>query len=209
MSNPTNAGSIEDAVSVLRAGGLVSLPTDTLYALAARARDDSAVLRVFEIKGREPGKPLPLFVSDTEMAERFAVVDERARTLATRFWPGALTIVLRKLPDFDSEALSGGETVALRVPDQPFTLDVIRALGEPITATSANLSGGANPDTPEEVRRQLEGRLDLIIDAGRCAVGVSSTIVDCTGPDITILRKGAIEEADIRAALGPGLKGTT
>jgi L-threonylcarbamoyladenylate synthase len=163
---------------------------------------------VFAIKGREPGKPLPLFVSDVDMAERFAVVDERARSLARRFWPGALTIVLPKQPDFESEALSGGATVALRVPDQAFALEVIRGLGEPITATSANLSGDKNPDTPEEVRRQLDGRLDLIIDAGRCAVGVSSTIVDCTGVDISILRQGAIDEADIRAALEPGSKGT-
>lgn len=208
MNSSPTAGSIDEAVSVLRAGGLVSLPTDTLYALAARARDDAAVLRVFEIKGREPGKPLPLFVSDVEMADRFAVVNERARILATRFWPGALTIVLQKRPDFDSEALSGGETVALRVPDQPFALEVIRALGEPITATSANLSGGVNPDTPEEVRRQLDGRLDLIVDAGPCAVGVSSTIVDCTADEIAILRRGAIEDADILAVLASGTKGT-
>jgi L-threonylcarbamoyladenylate synthase len=172
-----------------------------LYALAARALDREAVLRVFDMKGREPGKPLPLFVADLAMAERYAVIDARARRLAERFWPGALTMVFAKRASFDSEALSGGGTVALRVPAHDIAREVIAGLGEPITATSANLSGGREPDTAEEVRRQLGDRLDLVLDAGPCAIGVSSTIVDCSTPELRVLRYGAIAETDVRAAL--------
>jgi L-threonylcarbamoyladenylate synthase len=172
-----------------------------LYALVARTRDDAAVRHVFAIKGREADKPLPLLVADAAMAERIAFLGETARALTRRFWPGALTVVVEKRPGFDSLALAGGNTVALRVPDHPIALDVIRRLGEPVTATSANLSGGPDPDSADEVRQQIGDAIDFILDAGACPVGVASTIVDCTGDDIAILRPGAISEAAIRAAL--------
>jgi L-threonylcarbamoyladenylate synthase len=175
-----------------------------LYALAAVATDPAAVARVFEIKGREGAKPLPLFVSGVAMAERAGVLDQRARQLAMRFWPGALTIVVAKQPRFESEALAGGETIALRAPDHEAALGVLRALDQPITGTSANLSGGPDPDTANEVQRQLGDRLDLIVDAGPCRVGVSSTIVDCTGGELKVLRLGAISEDEIRTALSEG-----
>jgi L-threonylcarbamoyladenylate synthase len=201
MTIPDFAANVDAAVSTLRSGNLIALPTDTLYALAAAANDAPAVRRVFEIKGREAAKPLPLFVADLAMAERTGVFNERARRLIERFWPGALTIVVSKQPGFESDALVGGDTVALRAPDHDLALAVIRALDVPITGTSANLSGGADPDTATEVKRQIGDKVDLIIDGGVCAVGVSSTIVDCTGDDLRILRHGAISEADIQAAL--------
>lgn len=189
------------AVAVLRRGGIIALPTDTLYALAANALDGEAVRRVFATKGRDFDKPLPLFVSDLAMAEGIAVFDERARRLARRFWPGPLTIVLPKQPHFQSEALAGGDTVALRVPDHDLARAVIDAFGGPVTATSANRSAGRDPVSPEEVLRQLDGEVDFLLDAGPCPVGFASTVVDCTGPELRVTRPGAISEHSLREVL--------
>jgi len=183
---------VEKAVSVLREGGVIALPTDTLYALAASALDAGAVERVYAIKGREGGKPLPLFVSGLEMAERYARLNAMARALAERFWPGALTLVLAKRDGFESEALAGGDTVALRAPADETALAVLHGLDAPITATSANRSGGPDPVSADDVRAQLGDAVDMVLDAGPCVVGVSSTIVDCTRPEPVILRRGAI-----------------
>ena len=204
MTLSDSNASIAAAVDELRSGGLVALPTDTLYALAAVATDPAAVARIFEIKGREGAKPLPLFVSGVAMAERVGVFDQRARQLAAQFWPGALTIVVAKQPQFESDALAGGDTIALRAPDHETALAVLRALDRPITGTSANLSGGPDPDTAAEVQRQLGDKVDLIVDAGPCRVGVSSTIVDCTTGELKILRLGAISEDEVRAVLSEG-----
>ena len=177
------------------------MPSDTLYALTAAASDAAAVRRVFDIKGREGGRPLPLFVRDLEMAERFGVFDGRTRQLASKFWPGQLTLVVTKQPAFDSDALAGGETVGLRVPDNAIALAVIAGVGGPVTGTSANLSGGPDPVSAGEVRRQIGDSLDLILDAGPAPIGVASTIVDCTGEEPRILRAGAISADAIAAAL--------
>jgi len=172
-----------------------------LYALVARAKDAAAVDRVFAIKGRDNTKALPLFVADAAMAERCAVLNDLARRLVASFWPGALTVVLPKQPSFDSVALSGGDTVALRVPDHDLLRAVIADLDAPLTATSANRSGGPDPVTAEEVKRQLGSDIDYVLDAGPCAVGVSSTIVDCCGVAPVILRQGAIGKDAIDRAL--------
>jgi len=202
MTNSTmSVLAIEKAVSVLRSGGVIALPTDTLYALAAAARDAEAVRRVFAIKGREGAKPLPLFVSDLAMAERVAVFSPTAHRLAERFWPGPLTIALPRQPAFESEALAGGDTVALRAPDHEAALAVIAALATPVTATSANRSGGRDPVSPAEVLRQLDGEIDYLLDVGPCLIGFASTVVDCTGPEPRITRNGAISERAIHDAL--------
>jgi L-threonylcarbamoyladenylate synthase len=195
---------LDKAVGVLRDGGVIAMPTDTLYALTAAAEDPEAVRRVFAIKGREPGRPLPLFVSGLEMAERVGLFNAAARRLAARFWPGQLTIVVPKHQEWDSEALSGSSTVGLRAPDHEVARAVVEALGTPVTGTSANLSGGPDPVSADEVRRQLDGRIDLILDAGPCAHGAASTIVDCSGPEPAVLRHGAVSEAAVRAALEEG-----
>ena len=198
----TSSVDIEAAVNVLRDGGVIAMPTDTLYALSANARDAKAVRRVYSIKVREQGTPLPLFVSGVAMAESMGLLlNDRSRTLAGRFWPGALTIVVSKQPSFASEALAGGSTVALRQPDNAVAAAIIESFGQPLTATSANGSGGANPVSAEEVRRQIQGDNDLVIDTGACVLGASSTIVDCSGLDSRILRQGAISAAAIEAAL--------
>jgi L-threonylcarbamoyladenylate synthase len=195
---------IEKAVATLMDGGVIAFPTDTLYALGADARQAAAVDRVFAIKGREAGKALPLFVSGLEMAHEIAEVTPLARRLAIRYWPGALTLVLRKRTGFQSGALAGGTTVALRVPRHDLALDIITKLGRPVTATSANLSGGPDPVDAQTVLSQIGGRIDLVLDGGRCAVGVSSTVVDCTGDAAVVLRRGAISDEEIeRAAAEP------
>jgi L-threonylcarbamoyladenylate synthase len=192
---------IRQAVGVLRNGGVIAMPSDTLYALCAAASDAAAVRRVFEVKGRQEGRPLPLFVHDLPMAERLGVFDERARRLARAFWPGQLTIVVKKRPEYESEALAGGETVGVRVPDNAIALTVLQDLGDALTGTSANLTGGPDPVSADEVQRQLGERLDMILDAGPAAIGVASTIVDCSGLEPRILRAGAVSEQGIAAAL--------
>jgi L-threonylcarbamoyladenylate synthase len=135
------------------------------------------------------------------MAERIGVLNATAIKLARRFWPGQLTIVVGRQTSFESQALAGGETVGLRVPDSEVARAVIAGLGEPVTATSANLSGGPDPVSADEVRRQLGGALDMIMDAGPAPIGVASTIVDCSGAAPRVLRQGAIAHEDIEAAL--------
>jgi L-threonylcarbamoyladenylate synthase len=201
MTVPAALDQIGRAVGVLRSGGVISMPTDTLYALTAAADDAAAVRRVFEIKGRQEGRPLPLFVSGLEMARRIAEVNETAEQLASRFWPGQLTIVVPKRQTYESEALAESETVGVRVPDNEIARAVVEALDAPVTGTSANLSGGPDPVTADDVREQLGDRIDLILDAGACAHGVGSTIVDCSGEEPVILREGAISSDRVFAAL--------
>src|SRR2546423_8856822 len=151
------------ALTKIRAGEVVAFPTDTLYALGADALNDAAVARVFAIKNRLLSNPLPLFVAGLTMAESIAQTTDIAIILARRFWPGALTLVVPKRPDFHSLALAGGDTVALRAPNHPVALSLISALERPLTATSANLSGGPDPDSAFEVERQLGAALDYIL----------------------------------------------
>jgi L-threonylcarbamoyladenylate synthase len=201
MTGPAALDQVERAVALLRNGGVIAMPTDTLYALTAAADDAAAVRRVFDIKGREQGRPLPLFVSGIEMAGRMAEVNLMAERLASQFWPGQLTIVVPKRQGYDSEALAGSPTVALRLPDNEIARAVVEALDGPVTGTSANLSGGPDPVTADDVTGQLQGRIDLVLDGGPCAHGVGSTIVDCTGKEAVILRQGAISSERILAAL--------
>jgi L-threonylcarbamoyladenylate synthase len=204
MTAPIALEDVERAVSILKRGGVIAMPTDTLYALVATGRDSGAVERVFQIKGRGDNKPLPLFVKDVDMAERAGILNDDARRLASRFWPGPLTIVVPVREGFESLALAGGDTVALRVPDSEVALSVIVGVDEPLTATSANLSGGPDPVSADDVRHQLGDAVDFVIDGGPCPVAVSSTIVDCTRPEHSILRAGAVSEMEIiRTVLGP------
>jgi L-threonylcarbamoyladenylate synthase len=201
MKEPVALDDVEAAVSVLRNGGVIAMPTDTLYALTAIASDAAAVERVYAIKGREEGKALPLLVDGPDMAESAGVFNSPARRLAARFWPGQLTIVVPKQTEFQSHALAGLDTVALRLPDSEVARSIIEAVGAPVTGTSANRSGHPGPVSPAEVRRQLGDEIDLLVDGGGCPEGVSSTIVDCTCEPPRILRGGAISPAMIDEAL--------
>lgn len=202
----TDRACLEEAVRVLRAGGLVCYPTDTVYGIGAAAGDDAAVRRLFAVKGRSPGKPLPLLLSDAADAAWVAEVTPLARTLAARFWPGALTIVMRKAPSYRSLALAGGETAALRVPDHDLVRGIIRALGEPVTGTSANRAGAPAPVAAAEVVFQMGEMVELIIDGGRLRGRAESTVVDITQEEPRILREGALSRSEVERALGQPLR---
>ncbi|MCH7999436.1 MAG: threonylcarbamoyl-AMP synthase [Chloroflexi bacterium] len=198
----SDGASGDEAVRVLRDGGLVCYPTDTVYGIGAAAGDDAAVRRLFAVKGRSLDKPLPLLLADVSDAARVAEVTPLAKSLATRFWPGALTIVMRKAVSYRSLALAGGDTVALRVPDHEFVRRIVRALGEPITGTSANRSGTRAPMSAAEVALQMGEMVELIIDGGQSRTGLESTVIDITRDKPEIVREGAVSRGEVEEALG-------
>jgi L-threonylcarbamoyladenylate synthase len=186
---------------VLRSGGVVALPTDTVYGLVAVAADRAAVERVYETKVRDPKQPMPIFVATVEQAELIADVNDVARRLMLRFWPGALTIVLPKKPSYETRAAAGGDTIGLRAPGDPVLRELASQLG-PLTGTSANIAGREECHTAGEVRAQLGDAVDLIVDAPVEATGRPSTIVDCTDTArVRVLRDGAISREAIAEAL--------
>jgi L-threonylcarbamoyladenylate synthase len=194
---------VNTAVSILRGGGVVAIPTDTLYGLAAHALNNAAVERVFQLKGRPKGMALPLLLAEPEEVSRYAVdVPEVAWALAERFWPGALTLVLKKA-DIVSDLVSGGmDTVALRVPDHWVPRYIIRDLGAAITGTSANLSGRPSLMTAQAVRDEFGDKLDMVIDVGQATGGVASTVLDLTGERPRILRQGSVSLGQIEETCG-------
>lgn len=192
------------ALDVLRAGGLVAFPTDTVYGVGALAFDGKAIEAIYAAKERPVDKAIPILISDLDELDRVAIdVPEAARKLATRFWPGPLTILVPKRADLP-ESVSATSTVGVRVPDHEITRALLRLAG-PMAVTSANLSGSQSPVTAQEVYQQLGGRIPLIIDGGRTPGGIPSTIVDCTTPELTILREGPIALRDLVSALNSRL----
>ncbi|MGK5554787.1 L-threonylcarbamoyladenylate synthase [Actinomadura kijaniata] len=194
---------IEKAADVLRAGGLVALPTETVYGLGANAEDPAAVSRIFQVKGRPPSHPLIVHISGAEhLGDWVQEVPATARLLAERFWPGPLTLVLRRGRRVPLEATGGLETVAVRVPDHPVALALLSAFGGGVTAPSANRFGSVSPTTADDVRAELGDAVDFVLDGGPCQVGVESTIVDATGQVPTILRPGGVTRENLEAVLG-------
>ena len=202
----SDGASGDEAVRVLRDGGLVCYPTDTVYGIGAAAGDDAAVRRLFAVKGRPPDKPLPLLLADVSDAARVAEVTPLAKALATRFWPGALTIVMRKADSYRSLALAGGDTVALRVPDHEFVRRIVRALGEPITGTSANRSGTRAPISAAEVAFEIGEMVELIIDGEQSRTRLESTVIDITREEPEIVREGAVSRVVVEEALGRAVR---
>ncbi len=196
----------DEAVRVLRDGGLVCYPTDTVYGIGAAAGDDAAVRRLFAVKGRPPDKPLPLLLADVSDAARVAEVTPLAKALAARFWPGALTIVMRKAVSYRSLALAGGDTVALRVPDHGLVRRIVHALGEPITGTSANRTGTPAPISAAEVAFQMGEMVELIIDGGQSRTKPESTVIDITRDKPEIVREGAVSRVEVEEALGRAVR---
>lgn len=193
---------LEEAARRLRDGGLVAFPTDTLYGLAAVASQERAVTRLFEAKERPRDRPLPILIASAADVDGVATqVSPAARRLMKAFWPGGLTLVLRRHPRFRSPALAGGDTVAVRVPAHPVALELLTRLAEPLTGTSANVSGRPGPRTAAEVRRQLGDRVDLVVDDGPCPGGVESTVVDCTVDPPRVLREAAVPVRQVTAVL--------
>lgn len=197
------AGALTSVVDCLRSGGLVAFPTDTLYGLGADASDDKAIRRLYKAKNRPVDDPLPILLSDPREARQVTLrMSDLALKLASRFWPGALTLVLPRSPAFHSLALAGRDGVALRVPAHDVPRLLIEMLGRPITGTSANISGLPPPTTAQEVAEQLGKRIDIVIDGGRTPIGVESTVIDLVGEVPRLLREGAITRAQIEAVVG-------
>ncbi|MFI7405757.1 L-threonylcarbamoyladenylate synthase [Streptomyces sp. NPDC049541] len=194
---------IEKAAGVLRAGGLVAFPTETVYGLGANAEDAAAVARIFQVKGRPPSHPLIVHLADAQHLDDWVQeVPATARLLAERFWPGPLTLVLRRGPRVPLEATGGLETVAVRVPDHPVALALLSAFGGGVTAPSANRFGQVSPTAAAHVRAELGDAVDFVLDGGPCEVGVESTIVDATGERPSILRPGGVTLEELEAVLG-------
>jgi L-threonylcarbamoyladenylate synthase len=194
---------IDRAVDLLRRGGVVALPTETVYGLAANAEDELAVRRVFAIKGRPATHPLIVHIPGAEHLAAWArEVPDAARRLAEAFWPGPLTVVLRRTSRATDAVTGGQDTVALRVPNHPMALEVLRKLGGGIAAPSANRFGRVSPTTAEHVARDLAGDVDLVLDGGPCTVGVESTIVDLSSGEPAILRPGGLAAEEVERVLG-------
>ena len=189
-----------EAADVLESGGVVALPTDTVYGLCALASDSGAVEAVYAVKERDPRQAMPIFVATLEQAETIGDFNTMARTLAAAFWPGPLTIVVPKRAGYVSRATAGEDTIALRVPAD----ERLRALCEvgPLTGTSANIAGREECHTAAEVREQIGPRVNLIVDAPVIAEGQPSTIVDCSVEgSVRVLRDGAVSRVELAAAL--------
>lgn len=191
------------AVEVLRRGGLVAFPTETVYGLGADAANDAAVAKIYRVKGRPAGHPLIVHIGAAGQLARWARdVPESARKLAERFWPGPLTLVLRRSPEVHDLVTGGQDTIGLRVPGHPLALELLHAFGGGIAAPSANKFGRISPTTAEHVRRDLGDEVDFILDGGPCEVGIESTIVDLSRGHPVLLRPGRVGAADIAAVIG-------
>jgi len=194
------AQALPQAVAVLQRGGLVAFPTDTVYGVGAMAFEAAAVQRLYEVKGRSAEKAIAVLVAgEADLARVARALTPSARTLAHRFWPGPVTLVVPKHPALP-EAVSALPTVGVRQPDHAVA-QALLALAGPLAVTSANLSGQPSATTAEAVLAQLDGRIDLLLDGGPTPGGVASTVIDCTAEPPKILRLGPIGAAEIEAAL--------
>ena len=205
---PTHTAALFDtavkrSVELLRAGEVIALPTETVYGLAANALDPQAVAKIYEVKSRPARNPIIVHVASVVMAQRcVAAWPEVADKLAQSFWPGPLTVVLPRAKEIPALVTAGGATVGVRWPSHPFMQAVIRACGFPLAAPSANLSNQLSPTNAEHVRKQLGGKLRLIVDGGQSQVGIESTVVDLTTEPPTVLRPGMIHEESLIAVTG-------
>jgi len=197
---PANDASMQAALKILQNGGLVAFPTDTVYGVGALAFDGKAVESIYKAKDRPIEKAIPVLIADAADMEKVGTnIPAIAHQLAARFFPGPLTVIIPKQPTLP-ESVSAIDTVGVRVPDHETARALLRAAG-PMAVTSANISGQPSPSTAQEVFEQLGGRIDLIIDGGTTPGGVPSTLVDCTGDEMKILREGPISLEEIRLKL--------
>jgi len=194
----TTKKQITAAVAVLKKGGLVAFPTDTVFGLGALADNVEAIKRIYEVKQRPASQAMPLLLSSLDEVDSVAMeVSETARRLMRRFWPGGLTLVVKKAAWLPDVITAGGSSVAIRVPDHPVPLALIRQVGKPLVGTSANRSGEDSPITVEEVFSQLGGKIDMIIDDGTPVLPGESTILDVTVDPPRIIRQGVVSRSEI------------
>lgn len=194
---------VERGAEIIKNGGLLGIPTETVYGLGANGLDPEAVLKIFEAKGRPQDNPLILHVAGMEQVPNFCKkIPETAWALMEKFWPGPLTLVLAAKEIVPKRTTAGLDTVAIRCPDCELTRKIIAAAGVPIAAPSANISGKPSPTTARHVLHDMDGKIDAVVDGGACRVGVESTIVDLTGEMPRLLRPGGITPDMLRAVLG-------
>ena len=194
---------LDAAVHFLCEGGVAAIPTDTLYGLAADAFNSDAIERVFAIKERPEGMALPVLLSDVEQLSIVALEAPQAvRILAEVYWPGPLTLIVRRAEALPPRLTAGQATVAVRVPAHPVPRELARRLRRPITGTSANISGAPDPQSLDELRRQVGERVDCVVNAGPAPAGTASTMVDLTGDTPKLIREGAIPFSEIAGILG-------
>ncbi len=191
------------AREIILRGGLVAVPTETVYGLAANGLDESAVEGIYRVKGRPETKPINLLIPDMKSAEKFCRdISSMAYTLAEKFWPGPLTMIFKKSSTVSDIVTAGGKTVGVRCPDHKKTLSLLRLCGVPLATPSANISGMPSPKTLGDVLAYFDGKIEAAVDGGKCRVGVESTILDMTVSPPRILRQGGLKKADIDAVLG-------
>jgi len=194
---------IAEAAEIIRAGGLVAFPTETVYGLGANALDPEAIKAIFRAKGRPADNPLIVHLAEIsqvyDLAEDITVPAQRVMEV---FWPGPLTLVLPKKTTVPREVTAGLNTVAVRMPDHPVALELIRSAGVPVAAPSANSSGKPSPTTAHHVLEDLDGKIDAVVDGGVCRVGLESTVLDMTAEPPVILRPGGITREDIEGVIG-------
>lgn len=197
----------DELVGIMRGGGLVAVPTETVYGLAGNGLDEKAVAEIYEVKGRPEVKPLSLMVHDAASMERYCEsVPPQTYTLAKRFWPGPLTIVMKAKPCVPEIVRAGGETVGLRCPDHPLTLELLEKSRVPFAAPSANPSGESSPKNADSVLKYFDGKIDAVLDGGECGIGRESTLIDLSRTPYRILRQGALPADEIADALVDGMK---
>ena len=198
----TSEEDISLAASFIKEGGVVGMPTETVYGLAANALDEQAVKKIFEAKGRPADNPLIVHIAEFEDIERFSLVSEVpevARLLAEKFWPGPLTIIMPKAENVPLVTTGGLSTVAVRLPMDINARRLIKAAGCPLAAPSANISGSPSPTEAQHVFKDMQGRIPAIIDGGECKVGLESTVVSVSGGVVTVLRPGGVTVEDLRS----------
>ena len=194
---------IREAAQILRSGGLLGIPTETVYGLGASALNEDAVLHIFQAKGRPQDNPLIIHVPDVTWLERYcAQVPETAYRLAEAFWPGPLTMILPRKPIIPLRTTGGLDTVGVRCPDHPVTRAIIQEAGVPVAAPSGNTSGRPSPTSAADMLEDMDGKIDGIVDGGPCRVGVESTIIDLTVTPPRLLRPGGLPLEDLRRILG-------
>lgn len=199
---------VHSAVTILLTGGIIGLPTETVYGLAALAENKEAVARVFSTKGRPTDHPLIIHLSPEADIDQWGHLTPHARTLADSFWPGPLTLLVRRTTRVPDWVTGGRNTVALRVPSHPVAQQLLREVNTGVVAPSANRFGKVSPTTAEHVAADLGDDVDLILDGGACSVGLESTIVECIDEEVRVLRPGSISVADIEGVLGRSVSPT-
>jgi len=199
--------SCTDELVGIMCGGLVAVPTETVYGLAGNGLDEKAVAEIYEVKGRPEVKPLSLMVHDAASMERYCEnVPPQTYTLAKKFWPGPLTIVMKAKPCVPEIVRAGGETVGLRCPDHPLTLELLEKSGVPFAAPSANPSGEPSPKNADSVLKYFDGKIDAVLDGGECGIGCESTLIDLSRTPYRILRQGALPADEIADAFVDSMK---